>query len=248
MVALADSTLRLCPRTCDSPHLGGDRRHLPSVLARATHDGSPNGWIQPTSQLDKDGNMWPRNRHQPPLVSEEVASHLDKNSDMPTQLLSFATWESLHSRIVTWRKAGVQNIRVHFILTKALLETTEVYRASGLVKHFGLDPKPYYEEEYLIRGAVHHTMIIHSFLDDGEDVLTTIPLFGYRAPIFPSDGSQLVGSFPRRVFSDAALDERINGYFEALKTLGNTNLLCRLVLDALTRGQLFTIKDCELYR
>jgi hypothetical protein len=246
-MVLADSMFRLCPRTCESSHLGDGRRHLPSVLVRATHDGSPNGWFRPTSQLDEDGSMWPRNRHRPPNFCDEVTSHLDKDSDMPTHLLSFTTWYYLRWRIDKWREAGVKNIRVHFIVTLALPATTEIYRATGLVEHFGLDRKPYYEEEYLIRGPVDRTAIIHSFPDNGEDTLTEIPLFGYHDPIFPFNSDKDVPLLPRRFFGDAALDERIDDYFETLKALGNANPLCRLVLDALTRGRFFTVKDCELY-
>ncbi|KAJ9242795.1 hypothetical protein DTO271D3_604 [Paecilomyces variotii] len=258
MGKLVDSMLRLCPGTCASSHLYDERLHLPLILVRATHEGSPNH-IPPTSQLDPDGSMWPRHRIIRPFDGYEVDCHLDKYSQIPTQFLSFTTWYHLRSRIETWKKAGVQNIRVHFVLTTALPDTTEIYRATGLIENFQLQRQPWNEEEYLLRGSVGRDAIIFSLSGDGEDILAGIPLFGfrYKEPILNCfQFRYALELLPTAFFhggndthvSEDELRERVREFPDTLEPLGNENALCRLFFDALTRGKFFTVKDFEVYR
>ncbi|KAL3429680.1 hypothetical protein BDV09DRAFT_189894 [Aspergillus tetrazonus] len=233
MVAPLDSTVRLCSRDCYSPHTGQDRQHLPLCLIRATHSGTADGSVPPTPDISTDMTIWPRYRSRRDITRFEVCSHLDKKARYETQF---------H----TWKKQGVRNLRVHVILSPLLSPETEVYKVTGLVKRYSLDQRSYYEEEYLIRGPIHSAAIVSSFLGEGRDILIDIPSFGYRYPFsFIHRDSVLVG-LPAGFF---ACGDNLNvPEYEIVDLAGTNDARCRVLLNMLSRGSLFTVTDWQIFR
>lgn len=161
---------QVCNDGCGSSHTGRGRTHLPIGLWRGTYDGSKNGTIPPNSGLKSDGSMLPRmlDWH---LTVSDVERHLNKLNRVPTPFLSFGTWELVSSRVRMWKKDKVRNIRLHFIATNLLPNTTPVYRVTGLVRCIGLEFKSYYEGEYLIHGQVPASAFICHLSGEGEDCI-----------------------------------------------------------------------------
>ncbi|KAJ9300153.1 hypothetical protein DTO271G3_2270 [Paecilomyces variotii] len=203
--------------------------------------------------------MWPRRRIMHPFDAYEVSCHLNQFSQTPTQFLSFTTWYHLRSRIETWKKAGVQNIRVHFVLTTALPDTTEIYRATGLIADLGLRRQLWNEEEYLLRGPAGRNAIAFSLSGEGEHVLAGVSLFGFRYKVPILNCFQFryaLELLPMGFFDDEnnahvsedELRERVRGFPDTLEPAGIYDPLRRLFFDALTRGKFFTVEDFEMYR
>lgn len=248
MVRLVDSMIRLCDHTCALSHTHQYRQHLPLALLRVTHDGSADGRIAPTPRPDANNTIWPRYRGQRIITRDEVACHMNLSSGLETQFSSCTTWFHLSSRIDNWKAKGVRNLRVHVIFTPSLPQTTEIYKATGLVHRFNLRQQPYYEEEYLVRGLVHSTAIIVSFSGEGEDILLDLPLFGYRPFSFIHRPTVLVkvptGLFgcnnqipDRNVLRNASIGS------DRFLAMGNENFLFRVLFDTFTRGRFFTFAD-----
>ncbi|KAE8155595.1 hypothetical protein BDV40DRAFT_115204 [Aspergillus tamarii] len=191
----------LCKHDCYSPHLGQFRQHLPLCLIRATHSGTADGSVPQTPNFSTDMTLWPRYRFRRNITRGEIDSHLDKKAHYETQFSSVATWSLLSSRIDTWKKQGVRDLRVHVIFSPFLPQDTEVYRVTGLVERYSLHKKPYYEGEYLIRGPIHSSAIVWSFLAEGRDVLIEIPLFGYQNPFSPIHRDSVLMALPAGFFT-----------------------------------------------
>lgn len=256
MVAPLDSTVRLCSRDCYSPHTGQDRQHLPLCLIRATHSGTADGSVPPTPDLSTDMAIWPRYRSRRAITPFEVCSHLDKKARYETQFSSVATWSLLSSRIDTWKKQGVRNLRVHVIFSPLLSPETEVYKVTGLVKCYSLDQRSYYEEEYLIRGPIHSAAIILSFVGEGRDILIDIPLFGYRYPFSFIHRDSVLVALPAGFFASGdnlnvpeyEIVNRVRNMAGRLQVAGTNDTRCRVLLDMLSRGSLFTVADWQIFR
>lgn len=135
-----------------------------------------------------------------------------------------------------------------------------MYKVTGLVKYYSLDQRSYYEEEYLIRGPIHSAAIVSSFLGEGRDILIDIPLFGYRYPFsFIHRDSVLValptGFFPAGFFASGdnlnvpeyEIVNRIRCMASRLQVAGTNDTRCRVLLDMLSRGSLFTVADWQIF-
>lgn len=119
---------------------------------------------------------------------------------------------------------------------------------------------PWNEEEYLLRGPVDGAAILLSLSGEGEDILSGIPLFGfrYKEPILNCCQFQhTLVTLPIGFFYDEnsaqpssaeQQAEYIRNCTENLRSRGNENPGCRILLDALTRGKFFTVRDFEVHR
>ncbi|KAF2192281.1 hypothetical protein K469DRAFT_308652 [Zopfia rhizophila CBS 207.26] len=107
------------------------RYNPPLVLVRATHTGNHDGSIPPASQIDRDGDIYPRD-FRGPITKDDAALHLDEINRDPTPSLSFTTWYEITSRINVSKLRKVQNIWLHFIIAFQLPSTTEIYPNQGL--------------------------------------------------------------------------------------------------------------------
>lgn len=167
---------QVCNHTYDSTHTGQERTHLPIGLWRATHDGNQDGTIPPNPALEVDGCMLPRMLDWRLPTYDDVDRHLNKSNRLPTPFLSFGTWELVSSRVHMWKKRNVRNIRLHFVATNLLPNTTSVYRVRGLVQQMGLTFESYSEGEYLIHGPVPASAFLLHLSGEGEDCLVELPL------------------------------------------------------------------------
>lgn len=151
-----------------SCHQGPERKFLPEVLARVTHDGN-SGKIPPTTGVSANGDMHPRRLHDPsrPPRPQHVLNHLNMYKRTRTPFLSFGTWSCVSSRIARWEELGVRNMKLHVILTSRLPDATMVLRSTDWAdKHSYAGAKPYHRGEYLIRGKIPAS----SFLLSGVSV------------------------------------------------------------------------------
>lgn len=214
------------------------------MLFRGTHNGNANGSIPPNHAPDLNGDIWPRNRYRDhsPITRLEVEEHGNMKSHFPTPFSSFTTWRGLSSRIDNWKKNGVQDIRVHIVLTPWLPPNTEVYTATGLRKSFSLRLQPCFEEEYLVRGPIYSDAIVSSWCGDGQDVLLAIPLFGFRYAFPPIDSNESLVILPAGFFPD---EENTKVVSQRLAREGDKDRRCRILLDAFTRGGFFTVADLQ---
>jgi hypothetical protein len=235
---------RLCNDDCVSAHKDHTRDHLPIVLMRATHKGNADGSIPPNNGLDLNGDIWPRYRGDRGITRWEIESHGKMKSPHPTQFSSFTTWRGLSSRIHKWKQKSVQNIRVHIIFTHRLPSNTEVYAATALRKHFSLKPRPYFNEEFLIRGPVFSSAIVSSLPGDGEDVLLAIPLFGFRYAFPPINCNESLVKLPSGFLPGVSKTDMRLVTRGLSQEVGN-DIHRRAILDAFTRGRFFTVANLE---
>ncbi|KAL4755615.1 uncharacterized protein BDW70DRAFT_154781 [Aspergillus foveolatus] len=213
MVAPLDSTVR--------------QAILTLCLIRATHSGTADGSVPPTPDISIDMTIWPRYRSRRDITRFEVCSHLDKKAPYKTQFSSVATWS----------------------LLPLLSPETEVYKVTGLVKRYSLDQRSYYEEEYLIRGPIHSAAIVSSFLGEGRDILIDIPLFGYRYPFSFIHRDSVLVALPAGFFGcgdnlnvpEYEIVDRVRSMAGRLQVAGTNDTRCRVLLDMLSRGSLFTV-------
>jgi hypothetical protein len=180
------------------------------------------------------------------LTCDDVERHLDKSNRIPTPLLSFGTWELVSSRVRMWKRHNVRNIRLHFMATNLLPDTTSVYRVTGLVQQLGLKSESYYEGEYLIHGTVPALAFLLHFSGEGEECVVQLPIT--RTPQMPGFGcSSILGSFPVGFFgglrpSAAHFDWPKDSSGAAI--YGDDYPSVFLILsDSITCGKLFTIAD-----
>jgi hypothetical protein len=148
----------------------------------------------------------------------------------------------LSSRIRTWKTEGVRNIRVHLILTHMLPSHSEVYTVTALRKHFKLKQQPYFKEEYLIRGPISSDAIVSSYSGDGEDVLSPIPLFGFRYNFTSIDSKECLVILPAGFVLDAS-ETNMELVARRLTRECVSDMSRRIILDAFTRGRYFTVAD-----
>lgn len=235
---------RLCNDDCVSAHKDHTRGHLPAVLMRATHEGNANGSIPPNNGPDLNGDIWPRYRGQRMITLWEVESHGEMKSSHPTQFSSFTTWRGLAYRIHNWKEKKVQNIRVHIIFTHLLSPITKVYAVTALRKHFRLEQRPYFDEEFLICGPVLSGAIVCSLSGDGEDVLWAIPLFGFRYAFPPINSDESLVMLPSG-FLPGVSETNIRSVTRRLSEEVQNDIHRRVVLDAFTRGLFFTVANLE---
>ncbi|KAL2811552.1 hypothetical protein BDW59DRAFT_155512 [Aspergillus cavernicola] len=252
MGCLIDSEIRLCNRTCSSPHTNQSRQHLPLALMRMTHDGSADGRTAPTPRPDANNTIWPRFRGQRPITEYEVTCQMDLSSRFETQFSSCTTWSHLSSLLEIWKtKKRVRNLRVHIIFTPYLPPATKVYKASGLVHRFELEQEDYLVEEYLVCGPIPSSAIILSFSGEGERILLDIPLFGFqylfpfirRPTILVAVPTGLFGSNDQIPDPEVIRNAGISS--DRLQVAGNRDFGLRVLLDTFTRGKYFTVKDWE---
>ncbi|KAE8148910.1 hypothetical protein BDV25DRAFT_141343 [Aspergillus avenaceus] len=253
MVAPTDSTTRLCSHSCHSAHTGSDRHHLPLCLMRVTHAGTADGTVRPTPGLSADGSLQPRNCSRRPIYRSEIRSHMNPESDRGSRLTSVATWSLLSSLIYKWQEQGVRDLRVHVIFTPLFSKDTQVYKATGLAEHHSLNQECYCGEEYLIRGRIRPDAIIKSFPVEGKGVLMNIPLFGYQSPFSSVRGDSVPVALPAAFFAmqddisdpDYELVDFVQNPAARLQFGSTKEVLCRVLLDMLSRGCLFSVTDWQ---
>lgn len=124
-----------------------------------------------------------------------------------------------------------------------------MYKVTGLVKHYSLDQRSYYEEEYLIRGPIHSAAIVSSFPGEGRDILVDIPLFGYRYPFSFIHRDSVLVALPARFFASGDNPNAPEyGIVDRVRSMAGTNdTMCRVLLDMLSRGSLFTVADWQIF-
>lgn len=138
MVAPLDSPVRLCKHDCYSPHLGQDRQHLPLCLIWGPHSGTADGSVPQTPNFPQIWHFGLDIVSGETLLGTKFIPTWTRKLVYKTQFLSVATWSLLSSRIDTWKKQGVRDLRVHVIFSPFLPRDTEVYRVTGLVKRYSL--------------------------------------------------------------------------------------------------------------
>jgi hypothetical protein len=130
-----------------------------------------------------------------------------------------------------------------------------VYKVTGLVKCYSLDQRSYYEEEYLIRGPIHSAAIVSSFVGEGRDILIDIPLFGYRCPFSFIHRDSVLVALPAGFFASGdnlnvpeyEIVDRVRNMAGRLQVAGTNDTRCRVLLDMLSRGSLFTVADWQIF-
>ena len=177
---------------------------------------------------------------------DDVERYLDKSNRIPTPLLSFGTWELVSSRVRMWKRHNVRNIRLHFMATNLLPDTTSVYRVTGLVQQLGLKSESYYEGEYLIHGTVPASAFLLHLSGEGEECLVQLPIT--RAPLMPGlKCIPILGVFPVGFFrgirpSVVHFDWPKDSSGAAVYGTNHPSVFL-VMSNSITGGKLFTIAD-----
>lgn len=216
----------------------------PIVLFRLIHDGSQDGYFQPTPVATAAG-LSARSPSTTP-TTQLLRSYLNREP-VATPWISFATWRATLSRLQTWvdlRPARrPRNIRLCVVLVPLATGIQSISDAFKLATKEGLEAKRYMEGEYLVTGLVNiYSFLIQELPLDDNFKLGYLPV-GNRHP-YNSPG--ILCTFPANMVPE----EPHNCYYawqsELQALLGSDGARCfDVLLDAFTADSPKVVADYQ---